>query len=100
MIQIPLSPDRYKAAIAHVIQVPQSNDLLSYRLPTADDPVGQLVTAQVSLEFTYDPNLELPRPAGQGPGALSANILEKRGLARFASEGTIKAHLIDLLGHV
>lgn len=98
MIQIPLSPDRYKAAIAHVIQVPQSNDLLSYRLPTADDPVGQLVTAQVSLEFTYDPNLELP--AGQGPGAISANILEKRGLARYASEKTIKAHLIDLLGHV
>lgn len=89
MIQIPLTPDQYKAAIAHIIQVPQSNDLDSYRLPTADDPVGQLVTPQASLEFTYN-----------GVDTLSVDVFAKRGLAKFASEGTIKSHLIDLLGKV
>lgn len=86
MITIPLSPEQYQQALAHIMAVPQSNDLLSYELPTADHP-GQLVTSQISLEFTYN-----------GSNALSVNILEKRGLARFASESTIQSHLVDLLG--
>lgn len=86
MIQIPLTPEQYKTALGHVIQVPQSNELGSYLLPTEGNP-GQLVTAQVSLEFTYN-----------NTDTLSVNVFAKRGLAKFASEGTIKAHLVDLLG--
>jgi hypothetical protein len=88
MIQIPLTPGQYQTALGHIMQVPQGNDLLSYELPTSEHP-GQLVTAQVSLEFTYN-----------GTDTLSVNVFAKRGLAKFASEGTIKAHLIDLLGQV
>lgn len=84
MITIPLYPEQYQAAITHLLQA-KPPDVYMFQLPTVNNP-GQIVNSQVTLSFTYN-----------GSNALSVNILQKHGLARFASESTIQAHLVDLL---
>jgi len=84
MITIPLSPDQYKSALAKLL-VAHSPDVDSLKLPTTTTP-GRLDNSQVSFEFQYN-----------GSNALDVTILQKHGLARFASDSTIQAHLVDLL---
>lgn len=86
MIQIPLTPEQYQATLNHLM-VAKSPDVDSFTLPHDANP-GQLVNSQVNLSFTYDNT------------NLNITVLSKHGIARFASEGTIKAHLVDLLGKV
>lgn len=83
MIQIPLTPEQYQTALKHLMDA-KSPDVESLTLPTATNP-GQLVGSQVGLSFTYDGS------------NLNITILQKHGIARFASDNTIKAHLVDLL---
>lgn len=83
MIQIPLTPEQYEAALKH-IETASASDVTSYILPTADNP-GQLVTPLVTLQFTYD------------QANLNVTVLEKHGEAHFASENKIKSKLTDLL---
>lgn len=86
-MQIPLTPEQYQAALKHLLDA-KSPDVDVFGMPSATAP-GLIENKQISLNFTYN-----------GTDALSVAILEKHGIARFASEGTIKAHLIDLLGKV
>lgn len=85
MIQIPLTPDKYQAALKHLMDL-RPPDVESLVLPADPNP-GQIVTPQISLTFNY-----LPASA-----VLFITVTEKHGAAHFASEGTIKAHLTDLL---
>jgi len=87
MIQIPLSPDQYQAALIHLMAA-KHPDVDSLTLPEGGNP-GKLVNSQISLSFAYN-----------GSNSLDVTILAKHGLARFASESTIQAHLVDLLGKV
>lgn len=87
MIQIPLTKDQYWAVLQH-LNAAKAPDVLKFSLPSETEP-GLIENAQISLNFTYN-----------GTDALDVTILAKHGLARFASEGTIKAHLVDLLGKV
>lgn len=50
---------------------------------------GIFKTSQVGLNYHFDPT-----------GTLQLTITEKHGLAKFASEDTIKAHLEELLTSV
>lgn len=84
MISIPLSPEQYQSAISHLLQA-KPPDVDVFVAPTGTTP-GEIQNSQVTLAFTYN-----------GSNALSVNILQKHGLARFASESTIQAHLVDLL---
>lgn len=82
MIQIPLTPDKYQETMMKLLNgVP---GVIGFEPPSVDSP-GTLVTDQVLLRFTYDKT------------DLNVTVAEKHGLAKFASENTIKAHLTDLL---
>lgn len=84
MIEISLTPDKYQAALKHLMDL-RPPDVESLTLPTGTTP-GQIVTPLITLEFTYD-----------GLGTVTIPNYQKHGAAHFASEGTIKAHLTDLL---
>ncbi|MGH2505894.1 MAG: hypothetical protein ACRDHZ_00505 [Ktedonobacteraceae bacterium] len=86
MISIPLSPEQYQAALNGLMQY-KGGDLTSFLVPVNGQP-GQIVTPQVTLDFTYTPNV------------LDLTIVEKHGIAKFASESTIKSHLQDMLTRV
>lgn len=88
MIVIPLTVEKYETLLKGLMDY-RGPDLTSFTLPV-DDKFGKIVTPQVVLSFDYD------RVCFE----LHVTVLEKHGLAKFASEGTIKAHLIDLLGKV
>lgn len=83
MIQISLTPDKYLACLNKLAQA-KAPDVESFTMPTATEP-GQLVNSSVSLSFEYDQH------------NLNVTVVSKHGLAKFASDSTIKSHLIDLL---
>lgn len=85
MISIPLSPDQYQAAVNHLLQA-KSPDVDRLVLPDGQIP-GMLVNSQVTLSFLYN-----------GSNQLTVIVQQRHGLARFASDSTIQAHLVDLLG--
>lgn len=84
---IPLTPEKYAAALKGLEAAPKGGDLKSFE---TSGPNGILKTSQVDLGFAYSP----------AQGGVQVAILSKHGLARFASEDTIKAHLIDMLDKV
>lgn len=84
MIQIPLTPDKYQAALKHLMDL-RPPDVEFFQLQVGPLP-GAIVTPQVSLTFVYD-----------DIGTLDVTISHKSGFAKFASDNTIKAHLEDLL---
>lgn len=87
-MQISLTPEQYQAALKHLLDA-KSPDVDVFGMPSDTAP-GLIENKQVSLNFTYDWLAQ----------ALTVTILAKHGLARFASDDTIKAHLVDLLGKV
>lgn len=86
MIQIPLTPEQYQAALKHLMDA-KSPDVDSLTLPVGD-VAGQFSNHLLTAQFSFDGT------------NLNITPLAKHGLARFASEDTIKAHLVDLLGKV
>lgn len=81
---IPLSPDKFAAALKGLETAPKGGDLKSFE---TSGPNGEIHTSQVDLGFSYSAEKQ----------QLAIVILSKRGLARFASESTIQAHIVDLL---
>jgi len=84
---IPLTPEKFAAALKGLEAAPKGGDLKSFE---TSGPNGVIKTSQVDLGFSYSDEKQ----------ELDVVILAKHGIAKFASEFTIQAHLVDLLNHV
>jgi hypothetical protein len=84
---IPLTPEKYAAAVKGLEAAPKGGDLKSFE---TSGPNGEIHTSQVDLGFSYDSEKQI----------LGLVVLSKHGLARFASDATIQAHVVDLLNKV
>jgi len=84
---IPLTPEKFAAALKGLEAAPKGGDLKSVEI---SGPNGIIETSQVKLGFSYSAAKQ----------ELAVVILAKHGLAKFASESTIQAHLVDMLNQV
>jgi len=84
---IPLTPDKFASALKGLEAAPKGGDLKSFE---TSGPNGEIHTSQVDLGFSYDAEKQI----------LGLVVLSKHGLAKFASDSTIQAHVVDLLNKV
>lgn len=84
-MQIPLTPEQYQSALTG-LEAYRGPDLKSV---TVDKDVITIQTSQVDLTCLYN-----------GIDSLNVVVTARYGLAKLASDSTIKAHLLDLLGKV
>jgi hypothetical protein len=78
MITISLTPEQFAKAQSAL----RSDKSIVY---VGDDKIGSVTTSQISFDYTYDGT------------NLSMTISGKHGLAKFASDSTIKEHIEALL---
>jgi hypothetical protein len=84
---IPLTPEKYAAALKGLEAAPKGGDLKSFE---TSGPNGEIHTSQVDLGFAYSAEKQ----------ELAVTILSRHGLAKFASDSTIQKHVEDLLNEV
>jgi hypothetical protein len=82
MIQIPMTPAQFAAAKA---AIDGSSEVLSHS--ASGSQLGSFSTSQVGFSYSYN-----------GVDTMTLYVTAKHGLAKFASDDTIKARLLELLG--
>jgi len=87
MIQLAMSPEQFAKARTAILTSP---DVLQHAEHSPMD--GTFSTSQVTIDYSYAPSY----PAGQ----MALDVTAKHGLARFASENTIKEYIQELLAKV
>jgi hypothetical protein len=78
---VPMNTDRFAGLETQLAAEP------SVVLTKTDDLHGTLATSQVTLGYAYDAQ----------DAQMNVNILQKHGIAKFASTDTIKEHVLTLL---